>query len=149
MTEDLRHRRKEDQSSESIENETRNLKFSRYKIVVPYGILIFSSLILLIGINQLKLFLINNETSNDAYYPSEILHLFRKHDRNDDNYLSLDEFEPIALQLNNKKFSSDYIQPILNSDQLVTINAFFEPLNFSAMAQGLRHSYLVCSVILL
>ena len=133
MMNDLRHPRNEDQSSASK-------KFVQY-----CGILIFSSVVLFILINQLKLYLIHDETSDHQYYPPEMLHLFRKHDRNDDNYLSLDEFEPIALQLNNKRVSSDYIQPILNSDQLVTINAFFEPLNFSAMTKGLRHTYLVCS----
>jgi hypothetical protein len=104
MTNDFRHQQKEDQS---IQNEFKNPKLSRYKIFAQYiflcGILIFSSFVLFIIINHLKAFLINDETSNDKYYPSEILHLFQKHDRNDDNYLSLDEFEPIALQLNNKK----------------------------------------------
>jgi hypothetical protein len=136
MMNDLRHQRNEDQSSASK-------NFVQY--IFKCGILIFSSFVLFILINQLKFYLIYDETSDHRYYPSEILHLFRKHDRNDDNYLSLDEFEPIALQLNNKRVSSDYIQPILNSDQLVTINAGFEPLNFSAMTKGLRHTYLVCN----
>jgi hypothetical protein len=149
MMNDLRQRRKEDQlSCKSIPNESKQPNISRYKTVGQYviifGLIIVSSVILFTIINHLKFLLINDETSDDKYYPSEILHLFRKYDRNDDNYLSLDEFEAIAFQFNNKKVPTDYIQPILNSDQSVTMNAFFEPLNFSTMAQNSRYTILVC-----
>ncbi|CAF1529029.1 unnamed protein product, partial [Adineta steineri] len=129
---DLRKRRNEDQSSNLIEKESKHPKISRYKIFLQYpfiiGAIIFSIISLFIIINSLKSYFINDYLSDEKYYPSEIYNLFRKYDRDDNNYLSIDEFEALAFYFNNKKFSTDYIQPILNSDQVLTINAFFEPL---------------------
>ncbi|CAF2881893.1 unnamed protein product [Rotaria sp. Silwood2] len=139
---DLRRRRKEDQSSKPVEHKSKYSKKTFKQYVIIFGILIISSVLLFTIVNQLKNFFIHDETSYDKYYPSEILYLFRKHDRDNDNYLSLDEFEPIASQLGQKKVPTDYIQPILNTDQLITINAFFEPLNFSTMTKDFRHTYL-------
>ncbi|CAF4848315.1 unnamed protein product [Rotaria sp. Silwood1] len=139
---DLRQRRrKEDQSSTSVENLSKQPKKTYRQYVIIFCIIIISSVLLITIVNQLKFFFIHDEISDDKYYPSEILYLFRKHDRDNDNYLSLDEFEPIASQLGQKKVPTDYIQPILNTDQLVTIDAFFEPLNFSTMTKDFRHTY--------
>ncbi|CAF0874733.1 unnamed protein product [Rotaria sordida] len=141
MNNDLRRRRKEDQSSTSVEDKSKYSKKTFRQYVILFGILIILSVILFTIVNQLKIFFIHDETLDDKYYPSEILYLFRKHDRDNDNYLSIDEFEPIASQLGQKKVPTDYIQPILNTDQLITINAFFEPLNFSTITKDFRHTY--------
>ena len=147
----LRLRRKEDQSSKSVSKKFQQQTFSCYKafrqFLVMIGFLLFLFFILIITVNRLKIFLIYDKTTEDKYYSTEILHLFRKHDRDDDNYLSIDEFEPIVIYLNNRELPTDYIQPILMSDQLVTINAFFEPLNFSTMTKDFGYSYLVCHFI--
>ncbi|CAM4903071.1 unnamed protein product [Rotaria socialis] len=143
MTNDLRQRRKEDQSSQSIRKTSKqsNKTYGQYAII--FGILIFTCVVVIpTVVDRIKSFLIYDETSDDKYYPSEVLYLFRKHDRDGDNYLSLEEFEPIASQLNQKKLPTDYIQPILNSDHLVTINAFFEPLNISTMTKDFRYTLL-------
>ncbi|CAF0791935.1 unnamed protein product [Adineta steineri] len=144
---DLRKRRNEDQSSNLIEKESKHPKISRYKIFLQYpfiiGAIIFSIISLFIIINSLKSYFINDYLSDEKYYPSEIYNLFRKYDRDDNNYLSIDEFEALAFYFNNKKFSTDYIQPILNSDQVLTINAFFEPLNFTTLSQNARYSYFI------
>ncbi|CAF2029707.1 unnamed protein product [Rotaria magnacalcarata] len=143
MTNDLRQRRKEDQSSQSIRKTSKQSNKTYGQYVIIFGILIFTCVVVIpTVVDRIKSFLIYDETSDDKYYPSEILYLFRKHDRDGDNYLSLEEFEPIASQLNQKKLPTDYIQPILNSDHLVTMNAFFEPLNISAMTKDFRYTLL-------
>lgn len=148
MMTDLRQRRKEDQSSKSVPNTSETPKSSGYKIigqnVIIFGFLIVCCFVLYTVVNQLKSLLLYNNDSEDRYYPAEILHLFRKHDRDSDNYLSIEEFEPIANQFKNRKVSADYIEPILNADQIVTIDAFFEPVNFSTMTTQYRYAYLVC-----
>ena len=145
----LRQRRKEDQSFKPTEQQARASKTSAFYIsaryVLIFSLILISSAVLFTVLNKIR-FYFNNENSFEVqYYPSEIIHLFRKYDRNYDGHLSLDEFEAVASQFNNKKQSTNYIQPILDSDQLVTINAFFQPLNFSTMSQTVRHAYLVRS----
>ena len=151
MANDLRQRRKEDHASESILQESKNPRFIRYKHMAQYvvmlGVVLLLSLPMLLAIRQLKSIFTYDEVLEDQFYPSEMLHLFQKHDRDDDHYLSLDEFEPIAMQLINRKLSTDYIQPILHSDQLVTLNAFFEPMNLSTMSKDFRFTFIVSGVM--
>ncbi|CAF1331398.1 unnamed protein product [Adineta ricciae] len=143
---DLRQRRKEDQSFKSTEQQARASKTSTFYIsaryVLIFSLVLISSVALFTVLNKFKFYFNNENSFDEQYYPSETIHLFRKYDRNYDGHLSLDEFEALASQFNNKKQSTDYIQPILGSDQLVTINAFFQPLNFSTMSQNVRHAYL-------
>ena len=88
-------------------------------------------------------FLTDNGTADDQFYPAEILHLFKKYDRDENHHLSLDEFEPLAMQMLNKHRPIDYQQPILDSDQFVTIDAFLEPLNLSTMTKDFRYTFIV------
>ncbi|CAF1330358.1 unnamed protein product [Adineta ricciae] len=143
---DLRQRRKEDRPFEPTEQQARASKTSTFHIsaryVLIFSLILISSVVLFTFLNKFQFYFNNENTFDEQYYPSEIIHLFRKYDRNYDGHLSLDEFEALASQFNTKKQSTDYIQPILGSDQLVTINAFFQPLNYSTMSQSVRHAYL-------
>ena len=107
------------------------------------GVVLLLSLPMLVLIRQLKSIFNDDAELENQFYPPDVLHLFQKHDRDDDHYLSIEEFEPIAMQLVNRKLSTDYIQPILQSDQLVTLNAFFEPVNLSTMTKDFRFTFIV------
>ena len=107
------------------------------------GVVLLLSLPMLVLIRQLKSIFNDDAELENQFYAPDILHLFQKHDRDDDHYLSIEEFEPIAMQLVNRKLSTDYIQPILQSDQLVTLNAFFEPVNLSTMTKDFRFTFIV------
>lgn len=144
MTNDLRQRRKEDQSSKLIDNTSKHSKRTYGYYVIRFGVpVLLCAFLIPVLVNRLNSFLIYDDASDDQYYPSEILYLFQKHDRDGDHYLSIDEFEPIAYQLTQKKLPTDYVQPILNNDHLITINAFFEPLNISTMTKEIRYKYMV------
>lgn len=146
MPNDLRQRkRNEDHSSTSNEMKIRN--FSRYKLFQQYFVWFGLTLIISFGsvhfFRYVKSSLFEFDFSDEKFYPTEILHLFQSYDRDENHFLSLDEFEPFAAQFLQKRFPIDYQQPILNSDQLVTINAFFQPLNLSTMTKNFNNEFLV------
>lgn len=58
--------------------------------------------------------------------------LFKRHDRDDDGKLSLEEFEPLAHRLLEINIT-DYELPIDDSDEVVTIEVDFEPLVVDTM----------------
>lgn len=62
--------------------------------------------------------------------------LFKQHDRNKDGVLSLGEFEPLAHRLLQINDTYDYDLPIRESDEVVTIESFFIPLDLSTMSKS-------------
>lgn len=149
MTNDLRQRRKsEDQSTPSpISRESIHPKAWRWKTIgwslFLLGLLPLLSISFSREFHRLQSFFVDDSMLDDQFYPAEILHLFQKYDRDENHQLSLDEFEPLAMQMMNKHRPVDYQQPILDSDQFVTIDAFFEPLNLSTMTKDFRYTFIV------
>ena len=149
MTNDLRQRRKsEDQSSSSpVPSVSIHPKAWRWK-TIGWTLFLLALLpllsILFVGeFHRLQSLFFDDGMLDDQFYPAEILHLFKKYDRDENHQLSLDEFEPLAMQMMNKHRPVDYQQPILDSDQFVTIDASFEPLNLSTMTKDFRHTFIV------
>lgn len=149
MANDLRQRkRQEDHSSvASASIEGRTPKVVRYKTIGQWLLFLALALILTVGLinafHYFKSALFDPDISDEQFYSSEILHLFQKYDRDENHYLSLDEFEPLAAQFIQKHLPTDYQQPILKTDQLVTIDAYFEPLNLSTMTKDFQNEFLV------
>ncbi|CAH1792745.1 unnamed protein product [Owenia fusiformis] len=63
--------------------------------------------------------------------------LFRQYDRNDDGYLSIDEFEPLAHRLLESNETATYNLTIDEADEVVTIETLFQPFNLSTMSKDL------------
>jgi hypothetical protein len=149
MTNDLRQRRQsEDQSSTSpLPSESIHPKAGRWKTIgwslLVVGLLPLLSIFIFREFHRFQSLFIDDSMLDDQFYPAEILHLFKKYDRDENHHLSLDEFEPLAMQMLNKHRPIDYQQPILDVDQFVTIDAFFEPLNLSTMTKDFRHTFIV------
>lgn len=70
--------------------------------------------------------------------------LFKQHDINDDGFLSLREFEPIAHQLldiKSQKQTVDCNSPIEQLDEVVTVETFFKPLLMTSLTKELSSDY--------
>ena len=150
MMNELRQRQGQEAHSSSAVSTADEIKIpkrARYKTlgrrVAFIGLLAIIAIGFVRGFRSIKSSLFAFDFSEEEFYPAEILHLFQKYDRDENHYLSLDEFEPLAALFLQKHLPSEYQQPILDTDQLVTINALFEPLNLSTMTKDFRMEFLV------
>ncbi|KAK2147360.1 hypothetical protein LSH36_557g01040 [Paralvinella palmiformis] len=62
--------------------------------------------------------------------------IFKQHDRDNDGVLSLGEFEPIAHRLLQINDTNEYELPISESDEVITLESFFTPLELTTMSKG-------------
>lgn len=64
--------------------------------------------------------------------------LFRQHDHNNDGYLSLEEFEPVAHRLIDVNETFAYDSTIEEWDEVLTVEASFEPLQLDTLTKDLK-----------
>lgn len=129
MINDLRQRRKETRPKPS-KNFEKTQRFP-FGTTFFFGFLLVGFICVFISIfHRWKTFSIDQQLERN-FYSAKIIHLFGKFDRDQNEQLSIDEFEPLALEFLSKHQRHESQLDFQDDDQIVTIDAFFEPLNLS------------------